>query len=115
MCLKRICSLSLVLGSLIAVDSWAEFVSCATNKIDKIMVQGERDDNHVHANSFVMTLKNAQCNNKPYLMLKNDRPSYQSMLAIALAAKMADKDVDVIVNTSKVLDSATEISIIIIK
>ena len=93
----------------------AEFINCGEHEIDKIMVQGDRDDNHIHANSFVMKLKNIQCNNKPYLYMKQDHSAYQSMLAISLAAKMAGKPVQVLVNTSKVLESATEISIVIVK
>ena len=103
------------LSSFCALGAYTEFKSCGTHQIDSIMVQGNRDDNHIHANSFVMTLRDYQCNDKPYLILKNNQPSYQGMLSIALAAKLAGKEVHVTVNTSEDMGSATEISIIIVQ
>lgn len=110
---KFFLSILLVLG-LSPLLTFAEHLSCGVHKIDKIMVQGDRDDNHIHKNSFVVTLKDVQCNGKPYLILKNDKPSYSSMLSLALAAKLADKSVSITVNTSEDYGSATEISVIIV-
>lgn len=99
----------------LSLASHADLISCGSHEIDKLMTQGNRDDNHAHANSLVMTLKDTQCNGKPYLIIKNDHPAYQGTLSVALAAKLANKPVEVLVNSNVVISSATEISIIIIK
>lgn len=111
--LKTIFVTVMFIASFIPFIAEAALLSCGKHKIETISVQGNRDDNHSHANSFMLTLTDMQCNNSPFLIMKNDHPAYQSMLSIAMAAKLSGAEVEVIVNTSKIVGvSATEISII---
>ena len=98
---------------LISNSAIAKLLNCGSQELDQVMVQADRDDNYSHANSLVIRLKNSSCNERQYIYLRSNHPAYSGMLAIALAAKSANKNLIVIVNTSKVLDSATEISILI--
>jgi len=109
--LKSLVLLSLSLSS---ASSFADLVDCGKRDIRKVMINGDRDDGLAHANSLVIMISDSTylCNGKTYIYMKNDHPAYSSMLSTALAAKHAKQELYVYVNSSKVLEGATEIAIL---
>ncbi len=102
----------LLLIALVSVSASGQMVGCNEKTIDRIQFQASRDDNHSHANHLVIRFSDATCNGRNYVHLSVDHPMFASVSSMALAAKLSGKKVDVIVNSSKLNGSSTEISIL---
>lgn len=100
----------LLLFGLSSIESQAALVTCGPREILKLHIEGDRDDGHAHKNTMVITL-NSPCNGRSNVYIKNSHPAFNSMVSLALAAYAQGHSVNVWVNSSKVLTSATEIAI----
>lgn len=92
----------------------AQVLDCGYATIDKLYVQGERSDNSIHQNSMVIILgsdKSSACSGVLYAQVKNNKPEYQGILSLAMAAKFASKKVRLMVKTPGV-QATHEIEII---
>lgn len=99
--------------ALISTSIFADSLDCGVRELEQVMIQGDRDDGHIHANSLVIKLGDSTCNQRQYLYLKSNHPAYSGMVSIALAAKSSNQKLRVIVNTSQNLGSASQISILV--
>ena len=89
----------------------AALVDCGTHEIDLISVQGNRDDNYIHANKLILRLKDSgvsvSCNGKLNLFLSNSDPAFNGILSMLMAAKVANRKVEVFANSSVAVDVNT--------
>ncbi len=102
----------ILLSVFFSVSARADLVSCGEKEIDRVQVQANRDDGHAHANSLMLTSKDNSCNSRIYAFLGSDSPVFGAMVSIALAAKVSDKKVEVIINSTNNNGSASEISML---
>ncbi|EGU50942.1 hypothetical protein VINI7043_11511 [Vibrio nigripulchritudo ATCC 27043] len=111
--MKYLFSVALIMASIFSNVANAAFIDCGLQELQQVMIQADRDDGNAHANSLVIKLKDNSCNGRSYLYLKNNHPAYSGMVSIALAAKANNQSLRVYVNSSRVLGSATQISILL--
>jgi hypothetical protein len=103
--MKLIASLVLAVAILVPVTARAEIAQCKGLTLKSVVVESTREDNHFFASKLILTL-NGECGGKGYAHLELNDPAFNGILTIALAAKAANKPVNIAVNKSK----ATQLS-----
>jgi hypothetical protein len=90
---------------------YADLLSCGTQTIQNFSVQGSRDDNNVHANMLVITFE-SQCNNRNFVYIGIDHPSYAAFLTVVLTSFTTGTPVLAFVNTSNSTSAGTQLAIL---
>ena len=94
-----------VVSALLPLTASAEFITCSDVYVERVSVQGDRDESHYFENKMILRLKGPSgeamlCGNKEYITLSNTHPAYNGMLSIALTAFTTNKKISVSVNSS---------------
>lgn len=109
-----ICTLALS----IAGFSYADTVTCKELYIDHVSLQGDRDDGMGFSNHLILSFKDKngvekECGDMPYAHLSLTHPAVNQLHSNALAAKMANAEVVILVNTSKkILTLSNQLSVV---
>lgn len=104
--MNKIRILTSVLALTIADFTYSDTVTCNSIYIKVVSIQGDRDDNMGFANHLILSFKDKNgsaknCGGAPYAHLSLNHPAAGQLHANALAAKMANSEVNVLVNTNK--------------
>jgi hypothetical protein len=107
-----------VLALSIAGFTSADTVTCKGLYVNRVSIQGDRDDNMSFSNHLVLSFKdntNAAkgCGGAPYAHLSLNHLVANHLHSQALAAKMANAEVSILVNTSKKISTlSNQLSVI---
>lgn len=81
----------------------AEYLDCGEVTIEKLYVQGPREDGYRHQNSALIYLgsdKSQECENVQFAQIKNSEQAYSGILSMALAAYASKTKIRVVVNAT---------------
>ncbi|WP_459780166.1 hypothetical protein [Photobacterium sp. R1] len=101
----------LVLPLLFSSISMAETIDCEGITLDKVTVEGSRDDKHFFENKLVIKLIQS-CGGKSYVHADLSHPAFNGFLSVALAAKAAERKVNISVNTSDTTELSNQVAYI---
>ena len=87
------------------------YLDCGVVKLNEVMIQGDRDDGHPHANSLYLVI-DSFCDGANGFYIKNTHPAYNGFVSLALTAYSTTKKINMAVNTSNKIDGSTQISIL---
>ncbi|MFT4941825.1 MAG: hypothetical protein ACI88A_004896 [Paraglaciecola sp.] len=88
-----------VISCLIPLQSIAAIEYCDNVKLETVVVEGPRDDNFYFQNKLLLKL-DQECFGMDYVYAGLKHPALNGFIAIALAAKAADKPVRIAINTN---------------
>ncbi len=78
-------------------------LDCGMANIQRLYVQGEREDEFLHQNSLIVILasdKSQACSDVNFAMMKNDKPAYNSVLSMLLSSYTTKSQIRVVVNSN---------------
>lgn len=100
--------------------SLADTVSCKGIYIEKVVVEGDRDDNMAFANHFILSFKDSSgasyhCADAQYTHLPLNHTATKMLLSTALSAQAMGREVDILVNTNdKITTLSNQLSAIVV-
>jgi hypothetical protein len=98
--------------------TYADTVTCKNLYLSVVSIQGDRDDNMGFANHLILSFKDKndvarECAGAPYVHLSLNHPAVGQLHANALAAKMANSEVFILVNTNeKISTLSNQLSVV---
>jgi hypothetical protein len=87
----------------------AEVAQCKAVALKSVTVESNRDDNHEFNKKLILTL-NGECGGKNFAHLDLGDPAFEGILSIALAAKAANRPINLAVNKSKATSLSYQIA-----
>ncbi len=103
-----------VISCLISLPLNAATIDCHNMKLESVIVEGPRDDNHFFENKLIIKF-DQECNGKSYVHADLTHPAFNGFLSIALAAKASEKLVSISVNSSNTTQLSNQIAYIALK
>jgi hypothetical protein len=102
---NRIKFLICVLALSVTGFTYSDTVTCKNLYLKVVSIQGDRDDNMGFANHLILSFKDKndvvqRCAGAPYVHLSLNHQAVGQLHANALAAKMANSEVFILVNTN---------------
>lgn len=101
-----------VIGFSVTCVSNADLLHCGVHSIRSIYIQGNRDDNHQHANKVFAHIDGQDCNGTNQLYIDNTDPNSSAILSGLMTAYTAGMRIGVYVNTSKTIPGGVQIAIL---
>ena len=112
---NKITAALFLLLMILPVTSFADLINCGQHSIESISIQGDRDDNSVDANNAFLYINGDACSGTNLFYIENSNPNYNAILSILMTAYSMGKDIELYVNSSKTIPSATQISIVVLR
>lgn len=89
----------------------ADLVSCGIHNVTAVYIQGDRDDNHVHANTAMAAIDGPACNGSNLVYIENTSKNYHAFLSGLLTAHASNFPINLWVNTNQTITGATQIAV----
>lgn len=74
--------------------------NCGSTPIKNLTIEADRENGSAWANTLHIEITGSSCSSIDYAYLKNDQPSYASILSTLLSAHASGKNVTVIVKSA---------------
>jgi len=89
----------------------ADLIDCGYSKVGKLYAIGARTDGNANANRLQVSLSETcvDTTNKVLGFVSNDEASYEGILSLLLAAKMSDKPIRIVLDSSKTTSNSMRI------